>query len=161
MVCTKGSYCFWRFLGCFVTVFACFLAGKVEISLIRYRITDNPMMNQEWKHTRRIIAVGLVSIIAVIAVLGALSLLIGISRPTGVGYYPFRFFGFGWIGAIFAFLFIFWIGRWIFWGWGWHSSRRYWGYQDQSYYIIRERYARGEITKDQYDQMMRDLHQHA
>ncbi len=124
------------------------------------------MMDQESRHIRRIIAFGLAAIVAVIALLGALALVIGISRPTGVGYYPFfPFFGFGWIGALFAFFFVFWIGRWIFWGWGWgwggHYPRRYWRYRDESYYIIRERYASGEITKDQYDQMMRDLQQHA
>ena len=41
-----------------------------------------------------------------------------------------------------------------------HCPRRYWRYGDQAYYILRERYARGEITKDQLDQMMRDLQQH-
>src|SRR2546428_5353053 len=35
-----------------------------------------------------------------------------------------------------------------------------WGYGDRSYCILRERYASGEITEDQYDQMMRDLQQH-
>lgn len=36
-------------------------------------------------------------------------------------------------------------------GWG--------GRADDAYHILRERYARGEITKDQYDAMMRDLGQ--
>src|SRR6266705_6274815 len=43
---------------------------------------------------------------------------------------------------------------------GWGYRGRYWRYQDQSYYIIRERYAKGEITKEQLEQMMRDLQQH-
>ena len=35
-----------------------------------------------------------------------------------------------------------------------------WGYGDRAYCILPERYARGEITKDQNDQMTRDLQQH-
>ena len=37
-------------------------------------------------------------------------------------------------------------------------QRRY-GYGDE-YQILRERYARGEITREQFDQMTRDLDQH-
>jgi uncharacterized membrane protein len=69
-----------------------------------------------------------------------------------LGYYPF-FFPFGWI---FGFLILFFLLRWIFWPWGWGSRRRYRGYRDE-YHILRVRYARGEITKDQFDQMTRDL----
>jgi putative membrane protein len=82
--------------------------------------------------------------------------------PYGFGFFPFGlFFGFFWIFAIFWFI------RWLFWprrwGYGWGSGyygRRYWGNEDRAYYILRERYARGEITKEQFDQMMRDLEQH-
>src|SRR5574341_1450171 len=42
-----------------------------------------------------------------------------------------------------------------------HYPRRYWRYGDDAYYILRERYARGEITKEQFEQMMRDLQQHS
>ncbi len=71
-----------------------------------------------------------------------------------VGYYPF-FFPFGWI---FGFIIIFFVLRWIFWPWSWGTRHRrgYWGYRDE-YHILRVRYARGEITKDQFDQMTRDL----
>lgn len=48
------------------------------------------------------------------------------------------------------------------WGWGWRGgySRGYWrgqGYYGGATEILRQRYAKGEITKDQFDQMMRDL----
>jgi putative membrane protein len=84
------------------------------------------------------------------------------TRPAPVSgtYYPYFFFPFPlfFIFGIFAF---FWIVRWLVFPWrgGWGYRGRYWRYQDQSYYIIRERYAKGEITKEQFEQMMRDLQQ--
>ena len=36
-------------------------------------------------------------------------------------------------------------------GYGWHDRA------DEAFHILRERYARGEITKEQYEAMMRDL----
>ena len=80
-------------------------------------------------------------------------------------YYGYPFFGWWFFpfGFIFFFLFIFLIARLIFWPLGgWGGRRRYWyryGYGD-SREILRRRYAMGEITKDQYDQMMTDLEQH-
>lgn len=44
----------------------------------------------------------------------------------------------------------------------WRSRRRYWRERwraNQPIRILRERYARGEITKEQFDQMLRDLKQ--
>ena len=104
--------------------------------------------------------------IAFIAVVGTIATLGLIFRPAVVGYYPFAygffpfglFFGFFWIFAIF------WFVRWLIFPGRWGYSRRYWGsgwgYGDRAYYILRERYARGELTKEQYDQMIRDLQQH-
>jgi len=79
------------------------------------------------------------------------------ARP--YAYYPFPFFFFP-FGFIFFFV-IFFVVRGLFWGWGWRGgySRGYWrghGYGDATE-ILRQRYARGEINKDQFDQMMRDL----
>jgi uncharacterized membrane protein len=74
----------------------------------------------------------------------------------------FRFGGF-WI-FIGVFLF-FGLARRAFWGprlWGGerHGYGSGWyGRADEAFRIVRERYARGEITKDQYDAMMRDLSQ--
>ena len=48
------------------------------------------------------------------------------------------------------------VARLIFWRSRRERMRRYWG-QDGSVRILRERYARGEITRDQFDQMLRDL----
>src|SRR5207249_1650334 len=41
-------------------------------------------------------------------------------------------------------------------GYGWH----YWRYGDDAHAILRSRYARGEITREQFEQMMGDLEQH-
>jgi putative membrane protein len=76
-------------------------------------------------------------------------------------YYPYPYFAWGFFpfGFIFFLIFIFFIFRVAFWGWGGGWGRGYYRYGDARE-ILRQRYARGEITKDQFDQMMRDLDQH-
>ena len=80
--------------------------------------------------------------------------------PTGYFPRPYFFFPFGFLVFFFA---IFFVVRWVFGGWGWGLrggySRGYWrhgGYGNATE-ILRQRYAKGEITKDQFDQMMRDI----
>lgn len=80
----------------------------------------------------------------------------------GPGYFPFGFFPFGFI---FFVLFIFLIARMVFWrgGWGWGrwGYRGYYGgYWGDAREILKHRYAKGELTKEQFEQMMRDLEQH-
>jgi uncharacterized membrane protein len=67
---------------------------------------------------------------------------------------PFFFFP---IGFLIFILFLFLIFRFAFWGWGWGWRRRGYYYYSDSKEILRQRYARGEITKEQFDQMMRDI----
>ena len=113
-----------------------------------------------WHHPGRFILWGFIALVALIGPVAAIGLIlrpaVGTYYPFGWGFFPF--FGFFWILAIF------WFVRFLFWPWRWGGSRRYWGYGwgygDRAYYILRERYARGEITKEQYDQMIRDLQQH-
>ena len=118
--------------------------------------------NYGW-HPGRFILYGFIAFLAVISTITSIGFLL---RPAGVVYYPFGwgFFPFAPFFAFFWIIAIFWFVRFLFWPWRWGMGRRYygqgWGYGDQAYNIIRERYARGEITKDQYDQMMRDLQQH-
>ena len=72
--------------------------------------------------------------------------------------------GFGWVGAIFSIFFLFWVVSWFFRPWGWGYRRRYgwrWWRYDGASEILRERYARGEITKQQFEEMMRDLERHS
>jgi putative membrane protein len=72
-------------------------------------------------------------------------------------------FGFGWVWGIFGLVFVIWIFGWMF-SWMWWPSRRYYRrrywYRDDAHEILRARYARGEITKEQFDQMSRDIEQH-
>ncbi len=104
-----------------------------------------------------VVAVAIVSFFALVAIRGYPT------APTGTYGYPFSagwfFFPFGFI---FFFLFLLLVTRLIFWGWwGWGWRRRHWygyGYSDANE-TLRQRYARGEITKEQFDQMKRDLEQ--
>ena len=113
---------------------------------------------QEARRIRRTISYGIVAILAIIGIVTSISIYL---RATQSGsWYGYPFFGFGWIGIIFGFFFVFWILRWAFW-----SGRPYgygyggWSHGDP-YSIIRERYARGEITKEQFELMTRDLRGH-
>lgn len=73
------------------------------------------------------------------------------------GAYLWWWFPFPWLFVVPAFL-LFFVLRWLLWGgWGWGWGRYRWGYGDPAVEILRERFARGEITKEQYDSMMRDL----
>lgn len=76
--------------------------------------------------------------------------------PYRYGFWPFGFFWFPWGLFFLFFVFFWWIPRW---GWGLgHYGRRYWRHGfDPAYSIARERFARGEISKEQYDQILRDL----
>jgi len=80
-------------------------------------------------------------------------------RLQGIFYYSFLVpFHFGWLGAMFLIFIIFWVARWFFWPWRRWDYRPYSqnaGYEARN--ILRARYARGEITKEQYESMMHDL----
>ena len=84
------------------------------------------------------------------------------SAPAGM-YYGYPFIGWWFFfpfGIFFLFIVLFFVSRLIFWPMGWGWRRRYWyGYGDANE-ILRQRYARGEITKDQFEQIKRDLEQH-
>jgi len=92
--------------------------------------------------------------LGIIAIIVTASLVL---RP--VGYYPWYPFGFGWIWIPFALFFLFLAFRWFFWPRGWGYRRGYLN-GDDAYYILKERFARGEITKEQLEQMSRDLQEH-
>jgi putative membrane protein len=99
---------------------------------------------------------GILAFFILVAVSIVASLVWYASQPAGT----FRpFFQFGWLGGLFFIFIAFWLVKGLFWPWRWHYARRYWRYGDDAYYIVRERYAKGEITKEQFEQMMRDLQQ--
>ncbi|MGP8124786.1 MAG: SHOCT domain-containing protein [Nitrososphaerales archaeon] len=80
--------------------------------------------------------------------------------PNYYGGYVFAIFFFP-FGILFFFLLVFLIARLIFWPWRGGYRRAYWHHYGDAKEIVKARYARGEITKEQFDQMMRDLEQHA
>ena len=104
--------------------------------------------------------------------LGTMFVLIGVAvvlgifyRPTSQTPYPMMFpFDFGWGWNLVGIFFFFWILSWVFgwgrWGWRGYRYRRWYSDDHGAYQILRERYAKGEITKEQFDQMTRDLQQH-
>ena len=67
--------------------------------------------------------------------------------------------GYGWISNIVWGIVAMWILTLIFWPWnrnhpsGWRKQER----EDDASEIIRKRYASGEITREQYEQMREDL----
>jgi len=110
-------------------------------------------------HVGRYIALGFIALLIVIGLAFAFGVIYS-PRPFGYYYPMFPIFPFGFFVGLFWIFIIVMVVRWLVWP-GWWGRRRYWRYGDESYYILRQRYARGEITKEQYDQMMRDLNEHA
>jgi putative membrane protein len=130
-------------------------------------IVATPERGMSSSHTRRGAVgwmIGALVILALLAVFAGSFFFYG--PMTGqYGYYPrpFFFFPFGFV----FFIIIFFVVRGLFWGWGWGwrggYSRGYWhhgGHYGDATEILKQRYAKGEITKDQFDQMMRDLQAH-
>ena len=122
------------------------------------------MSDQDWRRTRRFVAWGVFGLIVLIGILIIASLLFFGLRISGV-YYPFFLafllpFYFGWLGAIFIILVVFLMARWIFLPWrNGNLSCSYSQNRDNgsAQYILKERYAKGEITKEEFEQMMLDL----
>ena len=124
------------------------------------------MYNEPRWHIGHWIRLGFLLIFAVfVAAIIYFMLVVVPTIPAGTVYPMYPFWGFGWIWMLLGLFLIFGLLRFAFWGprgWGGYY-RGYGGYggPNQAYHILRMRYARGEITKEQYDQMMRDLYPQA
>ena len=74
-------------------------------------------------------------------------------------YYWFGGF-FGWLWPLFVIFLVLWAIRLAFFPWR-RYRRGYYGRRlDPAMDALRQRYARGEITKEQFEQMARDLESH-
>jgi putative membrane protein len=111
-------------------------------------------MSEEGIRIRRFVTLGVLGLIILVGVSIVISLYLG-PRPSGSFYHPFFPLGFGWLGGIFLVFIILGVLRWAFWPWK-GGYRSYWQ-RDDAHDILRQRYAKGEITKEQFDQMMRDI----
>ena len=121
------------------------------------------MSEQESNRIRRIMGWGIIGLIAVIGLSIALSVYFVPWRPAGFFHYPFFFpFHFGGLGAILLILIIFLVARRFFGPWR-GGEDGYYSYLQQQKVdgasIVKERYAKGEITKEQFEQMLDDLRQ--
>jgi putative membrane protein len=105
------------------------------------------------------------SLLGLIILVGALiaTSIVFLVYRSPVSYYqifPFFPFHFGFLGIILLILIIFWIARWWFWS-GIGGRRVY--YSENSGEvdaILRKRYAKGEITREQFERMKWELKQH-
>jgi putative membrane protein len=105
----------------------------------------------------------LIPIIGVLLVVSFVAAFFFYRPPAVESFYPW----FGWwfpfplffiIPVIFLVFFGF---RWFLWGgWGWGGRWYYNHNSDRAMEILKERFARGEITRDQYEQMTKDLESH-
>jgi uncharacterized membrane protein len=97
--------------------------------------------------------------VGVLLTLGGIAIAVGLlyGRPQGpVPWFPFfGFWAFLWIFLLFG------VVRWLLWpGWGYRWGWRGYWRGDDAVDIARERYARGEITKEQFEALIRDLSVH-
>jgi len=77
------------------------------------------------------------------------------SAPPQVFWWPWA--PFGWFFFIPLFFAGFFVLRFFF--WGWWGGRGWYYHGDTATQVLRERFARGEITKEQFEQMRKDLAQ--
>jgi len=97
-----------------------------------------------------------VSVIAIVVAAG-IYFRTTVVNSAGFYWFPFPFFPLIFIPVVILVFFGF---RWFFWGcWAGGPAWGYGQYYDPAMAAVRERYAKGEITKEQLEQMTKDLEQ--
>ncbi len=116
--------------------------------------------NKGW--SRNWILVTALILISAIVVLAIVSFYY-VRPASAFGDYPFYGgFPFGWFFFVPVVFLIFFVFRWVLWGgWGWGWGRR-WYYgryydDDRALVVLKERFARGELSKEQFEQMTKEL----
>lgn len=113
------------------------------------------MNDQERRHARRLISWGIVGLVLLVGVSIVASMIFFIPNSSGAAY-AYLPFHFPWLGGIFLIFVVFWAARWSFWPW----RGAHWHHRDGAVFILKERYAKGEITKEQFEHMMQQLKQY-
>jgi uncharacterized membrane protein len=109
--------------------------------------------DKEIRRGNRIVEWGFVGLVVIVFALIVTSFVLR-ATPSTSGVPSFPFFGFGWFLIPLVFFGLFWAFRWSCWPWGYGGG--YYRYQDDAYEILRERYASGQITKEQFEKMNED-----
>jgi putative membrane protein len=115
---------------------------------------ENSNLSRKWIFAPALIAIGAIAVVAVASIYFYHS-----SPPA---YFPwYGWFPFGWFFFIPVIFLVFFAFRWFLWGgWGWGHGWYYRQYSDPAMETLKQRFARGEITKEQFEQMAKDLEQH-
>jgi putative membrane protein len=112
---------------------------------------------------------GLAVLVAVLLALVAFGILLWALAPPGyerLGMMGWTWWPLGLFWGLLWLVIIVWVISWVARGLWWTGSgfrRRYyrrWMEADPASDIVRQRYARGELTREQFDQMTRDLESH-
>ncbi len=113
------------------------------------------------EHRRRRRRIGLVFLGVVLAIAVLFVVLLYERGTAGSGGGPYFFPWWGFFGIFFLLWIAFFAVRVAFWTTRGSGSRRYngGGPHQNAWAIARQRYARGEITREQYQQIMNDLRQ--
>lgn len=98
--------------------------------------------------------------IVVVLVFVGIGVAIYFQGPPTANAFPYYgwWYPFPWFFLIIPVFFLVFFGlRWTFWGGWWGGGWYYRQHFDPALEILKERFAKGEVTKEQFEQMARDL----